>query len=93
MLIFSHYLVFNNKPRSHYQLIYTISLPQHRQLNKAKGFLRSRLTDLSLICSTVPQSSIAGANKPPSTRQDKYTDYCCIVVRAQYSLLRGRLEG
>lgn len=84
MFIFSHYLVFHNKPRSHYHLIYTISPPQHCQLNKAKGFLRSRLTDLSLICTTAPQSPIAGANKPPTTRPDKCTDYHCIVVRAQH---------
>lgn len=71
MFIFSHYLVFHNKPRSHYQLIYTISPPQHCQLNKAKGFLRSHLTDLSLICSTALQSPITGASKPPTTSPDK----------------------
>lgn len=84
MFIFSHYPVLHNKPRSRYQLIYIISPPQHCQLNKAKGFLRSRLTDLSLICTTAPRSPIAGANKPPTTRPDKCTDYHCIVVRAQH---------
>lgn len=84
MFIFSHYVVFHNKPRSHYQPIYTISRPQRCQLNKAKGFLRSRLTDLSLICTTALQSPIAGANKPPTTRPDKCTDYHRIVVRPQH---------
>lgn len=86
VFIFSHYLVFHNKPRSHYQLIYAISPPQHCQLNKAKGFLRSCLTDLSLICTTAPQSPMAGANKPPTTRPAKCTDYQGIVVRAQHGV-------
>lgn len=80
MFIFSHYLVFHNTPRSHYQLIYTISPPQHCQLNKAKGFLRSRLTDLSLICTTAPPSPITRANKPPTTRPDKCTDYTAALL-------------
>lgn len=86
MLIFSHYLVFHNKPRSHFKLIYTISPPQHCQLNKAKGFLRSCLTDLSLICTPALQSPIAGANKPPTTRQDKCTNYHCIVVGPEHGV-------
>lgn len=80
MFTFAHYLVFHNKPGSHYQPIYTISPLLHCQLNKGKGFLRSCLTDLSLICTVAPQSSVAGANKPQSTRQDKYIErpqHCC----------------
>lgn len=93
MFIFSHYLVFHNKPGSHYQLIYAISLPQHCQLKEAKGFLRSRLTDLSLICTTASQSSTARANKPPTTRPHKYSDYQSIVAGARLSLPCGRLQG
>lgn len=69
MVMFSHYFLFHNKPRSHYRLIYTISLPQHHQLNGAKGFLRSRLTDLPLICTMAPRSPISGTSKLPTTRR------------------------
>lgn len=68
MVIFSNYFLFHNKPRSHYRLIYTISLPQLRQLKGAKGFLRSRLTDLPLICTMAPRSPVSGTSKPPTTR-------------------------
>lgn len=68
MVILSHYFLFHDKPRSHYQIIYTISLPWHNQLKGAKGFLRSRLTDLPLICATAPQSLITRASEPLATK-------------------------
>lgn len=81
MVILSHHFLFQNKPRSHYQIIYTISLPWHNQLKGAKGFfLRSRLTDLPLICATAPQSLITTASKPLATKlREMYrlTLHCC----------------
>lgn len=81
MVIFSHYFLIHNEPRSHYRLIYTISLPQLHQLNKAKGFfLRSRLTDLPLICTLAPRSPVRSRRRASS---EKYTDQSCIVAGEQ----------
>lgn len=92
MVILSHYFLIHNKPRSHYRLIYTISLPRLRQLNGAEGFLRSRLTDLPLICTMAPRPPIGGTSKPPTTRAQTNVPTAAALLW-ECRLLCGRLES